>query len=119
VTSPLQRQKPQIRQKCAISRLIPFRVIPVEVLSLPSEASPGEIKFPAASSARLLVVDDNADMRSYLEYLLAPHYMLRLVNDGESALDVARQWSPDLIISKVMMPGLDGFALLAAVLRNL
>jgi CheY-like chemotaxis protein len=115
VTSPLQRQKPQIRQKCALSWLIPFRVIPVEVLSLPGEASPCEITFPSASSARLLVVDDNADMRSYLEHLLAPHYILRLVNDGTSALEVARQWSPDLIISDVMMPGLDGFALLAAL----
>jgi PAS domain S-box-containing protein len=67
------------------------------------------------SPARLLIVDDNADMRDYLTHLLGSFYTLRVVADGATALSLARSWSPDLILSDVMMPGLDGFTLLAVL----
>ncbi|HZT99357.1 MAG TPA: ATP-binding protein [Ktedonobacteraceae bacterium] len=67
------------------------------------------------SSARLLIVDDNADMCDYLTHLLSPFYILQTVADGATALSLARSWSPDLILADVMMPGLDGFALLTAL----
>ncbi len=87
-----------------------------ENLSLPDETQLSDgVIAPSPSTARLLVADDNADMRLYLEHLLAPYYNLCVVADGAAALEVAQQWHPDLIISDVMMPGLDGFALLAAV----
>jgi signal transduction histidine kinase len=63
-------------------------------------------------SARLLVVDDNADMRAYLQRLLRPFYQVELAADGKTALTLAREMPPDLIISDVMLPGLDGFTLL-------
>jgi signal transduction histidine kinase/FixJ family two-component response regulator len=69
----------------------------------------------ARPTARILVVDDNADMRDYLKRLLSPFYVLQLVADGSTALQIAQNWLPDLILSDVMMPGLDGFALLAAL----
>lgn len=66
-------------------------------------------------SSRLLVVDDNADMRDYLKWLLSPSYQVTLAADGNTALALAQGARPDLIISDVMMPGLDGFALLKAL----
>jgi PAS domain S-box-containing protein len=60
----------------------------------------------------VLVADDNADMRQYLGRLLGEAYEVEAVVDGEVALEVARQRPPDLVLADVMMPGLDGFALL-------
>ncbi|GCE07265.1 ATP-binding protein [Dictyobacter aurantiacus] len=64
---------------------------------------------------RLLVVDDNADMRDYLDHLLSPTYSVSLASNGYEALEVARAERPDMIISDVMMPGMDGFALLSTL----
>ena len=64
---------------------------------------------------RVLIADDNADMRQYLSRLLAEHYDVESVRDGKTALDVARERPPNLILSDVMMPGLDGFQLLTAI----
>lgn len=70
---------------------------------------------PVVSSSRVLVVDDNADMRSYLNRLLSVSYQVLFAADGAAALALARDTRPDLIISDVMMPALDGFALLKAL----
>ncbi|WP_051683788.1 SpoIIE family protein phosphatase [Blastococcus sp. URHD0036] len=67
----------------------------------------------AAPAGRVLVADDNADMRDYLVRLLAPRYAVTAVADGQEALDAARAAPPDLVVSDVMMPRLDGMALLA------
>ncbi|HEY7154798.1 MAG TPA: ATP-binding protein, partial [Gemmataceae bacterium] len=61
---------------------------------------------------RVLVADDNADMRQYLVHLLAERYRVEAVPDGEAALEAARERPPDLILTDVMMPRLDGFGLL-------
>ncbi|SFJ38665.1 PAS domain S-box-containing protein [Amycolatopsis sacchari] len=65
--------------------------------------------------ARVLVADDNADMREYLVRLLRPHYRVRAVGDGAAALAAVRADPPDLLVSDVMMPGIDGLGLLAAL----
>ena len=64
-------------------------------------------------AARILVADDNADMRLYLRQLLGAHWQVETVADGAAALQAAAARPPDLILSDVMMPGMDGFALLA------
>ncbi|MGN6752639.1 MAG: ATP-binding protein [Intrasporangium sp.] len=64
----------------------------------------------AGSAPRLLVADDNADMRHYLEGVLSD-YAVEVVADGQTALDRSRVEVPDLVLADVMMPGLDGFAL--------
>jgi PAS domain S-box-containing protein len=64
---------------------------------------------------RVLVADDNADMREYLTRLLSPHYAVTAVADGAAALSAARADPPDLLLTDVMMPELDGFALLTAL----
>jgi PAS domain S-box-containing protein len=81
-----------------------------------TERSPDTDEGSAASRpARVLVADDNADMRAYLVRLLRGRGHVEAVGDGATALEVARAWEPDLILTDVMMPGLDGFALLQAV----
>ena len=67
---------------------------------------------PEASQPRLLVADDNADMRQYLGRLLSERYQVRTVPDGQAALAAAREHRPDLILSDIMMPRLDGIGLL-------
>ena len=67
---------------------------------------------PHASLPKVLVADDNADMRQYLARLLGEHYQVETVSDGETALAAARERRPDLILSDIMMPRLDGAGLL-------
>jgi PAS domain S-box-containing protein len=69
----------------------------------------------AGSRARIVLADDNADMRQYLTRLLSERWDVQAVPDGAAALAAIRQSRPDLVLSDVMMPGLDGFGLLAAV----
>ncbi len=64
---------------------------------------------------KVLIVDDNRDMRDYLARLLAIAYEVRLAVDGNDALEHLRQWVPELIISDVMMPERDGIELLKLV----
>jgi len=61
------------------------------------------------------VVDDNADLRDYIVNLLSAHYEVEVAIDGLAALDAARLHKPTLVLSDVMMPGLDGFGLLKAL----
>jgi len=80
-------------------------------------ASPAA-RVPAARAvpARVLVADDNADMREYLARLLrTAGYHVTMVTDGQAALAAVRVGLPDLVISDVMMPRLDGLGLVAAV----
>jgi CheY-like chemotaxis protein len=70
---------------------------------------------PGQERRRILLADDNADMRDYVSRLLRAAYDVEAVGDGQEALQAARPKRPDLILSDVMMPRLDGFGLLAAV----
>jgi PAS domain S-box-containing protein len=65
----------------------------------------------------ILLADDNTDMRDYVRRLLSERYQVEAVRDGRAALELAQRRRPDLILSDVMMPELDGFGLLQA-LRN-
>ena len=70
----------------------------------------------AGQGRLVLLADDNLDMRHYVERLLtAAGYRVHMVADGQAAAGMARTLKPDLILSDVMMPRLDGFGLLAAV----
>jgi PAS domain S-box-containing protein len=69
--------------------------------------------------ARVLLADDNADMREYLQRLLRPGYEVTTVTDGQAALEAARANPPDIIISDVMMPRIGGLQLVAALRADL
>jgi signal transduction histidine kinase/DNA-binding response OmpR family regulator len=64
---------------------------------------------------RVLVADDNADMREYLVRLLEPFWAVETVPDGAQALAVLQQRPPDLLLADIMMPRMDGNELLRRV----
>lgn len=89
-------------------------------------AAPGEIEPDAVTKvsvayksegerATVLLADDNADMRDYVRRLLAPRYEVRTAADGVAALAALREHRPDLLLSDVMMPRLNGFGLLREI----
>ena len=65
----------------------------------------------------VLVVDDNSDMRAYLQRILVKHFRLHVAKDGQEAFDIARAVSPDLILTDMMMPHMSGDELLKRI-RN-
>jgi PAS domain S-box-containing protein len=69
----------------------------------------------AGARERIVLADDNADMREYLTRLLHERWDVEAVADGLEALAAIRRSPPDLVLSDVMMPGLDGFGLLRAI----
>jgi len=75
---------------------------------------------PAVGSmrSRILWADDNADMRQYVCRLLGDRYDVFPVPDGLQALAAAQADPPDLLLTDVMMPGMDGFALLRELRKN-
>ena len=73
-------------------------------------------RYPRRRSiVRILLADDNADMRDYVQRLLSGKYEVEAVADGEAALKAIRKQPFDLVLSDVMMPKLDGFGLLRAL----
>lgn len=64
---------------------------------------------------RILIVEDNDDLRTYLEGLLKEEYLVQTCSNGRDALLVAREYNPDLILSDVMMPEMGGDELCASV----
>ncbi|HEY4305993.1 MAG TPA: ATP-binding protein [Gemmatimonadaceae bacterium] len=79
-------------------------------------SSDGADDAPPAQPATILLADDNADMREYAARLLrARGWTVVTASDGGEALEIARRDPPDLVLSDVMMPTLDGFGLLRAL----
>ena len=61
---------------------------------------------------KILVIDDNADMRAYLARILSPQWNVEHAADGSEALQSIARNPPDLVLSDIMMPRLNGFELL-------
>ncbi|MCK6691673.1 MAG: response regulator [Thermoanaerobaculia bacterium] len=86
-----------------------------------SAAAPASGVFkPGADREKpvVLIVEDNADLRRFLEETLQPHFQVLLATDGLEALQRLERDHADLVVSDVMMPRMDGFALLEAVRRQ-
>lgn len=66
-----------------------------------------EMEYDPSKSA-ILMIDDNADIRTYVHGLLSPDYTVIEAADGAEGIRKAMKYVPDLIISDVMMPGIDG-----------
>jgi signal transduction histidine kinase len=83
--------------------------------AVPNDAIEGEASDLAGRSAashygraRVVVADDNADMRDYICRLLRAGHDCEAVGDGEAALEAIRRQRPDLVVTDVMMPRMDG-----------
>ena len=81
----------------------------------PSRSGSPETASDAQHLPRVLLADDNADMRGYLARLLGDHVQVTAVSNGHEALASVFKEPPDLILSDVMMPLLDGFGLLREI----
>ena len=76
---------------------------------------PTDLAASAGRRSRIVWADDNADMRRYVTRLLETSYEIVEACDGQAALEAIRAAPPDLVLSDVMMPRLDGFGLLEAL----
>jgi PAS domain S-box-containing protein len=81
----------------------------------PVENSIGQ---PGEHKSRVLLADDNADMRDYLNRLLSEHFDVITAVNGEEAFERMVAYKPELLLTDVMMPKLDGFGLLQKVRGN-
>jgi PAS domain S-box-containing protein len=70
------------------------------------------------TTGTILLADDNADMRQYVRRLLGDNYQVHAVSNGMEALASIRNNPPDLVLTDVMMPELDGFGLLRELRRS-
>ena len=84
----------------------------------PSSPADAPAMLDGAVPARLLLADDNADMREYVRRLLSRHWTVQAVADGQQALEAIRRQPPSLLVADVMMPGLDGLGLTRALRAN-
>ncbi|HXS75422.1 MAG TPA: ATP-binding protein [Terracidiphilus sp.] len=73
---------------------------------------------PRTSRPLILLVDDNADMREYVRSLLATRFEVIGTSNGRAALEEIYRQLPDLVLTDVMMPEMDGFALLNALRQD-
>jgi PAS domain S-box-containing protein len=67
------------------------------------------------TAGTVLLVDDNTDMRDYVRRLLSPRFEVITAGDGQAALERVAETLPDLVLSDVMMPRLDGFGLVKSL----
>lgn len=91
-----------------------YRLAPVDADEYVTEnidAVPVGGSLRTAFDKKILIVDDNADLRLYLRDILRQRWSVDAAVNGVQALAMARESSPDLILSDVMMPELDGFGL--------
>ena len=82
------------------------------VPEIPDEKAHNETK------SIILVVDDNADMREYLIGMLSQNYNVLAATNGREAMNVIQAQRPDLVISDIMMPEMNGFELLNELRRK-
>lgn len=86
--------------------------VDLEASLVTQRENPDERRF------QVLLADDNADMRDYVSRLLNDRYDVVAVGDGQAAWNAIEEHLPDLVLSDVMMPVLDGFELLRRIRIN-
>ena len=137
-TEKVVRQRRLTTSRDLRTRAAGQRTAEVSCLGAAEEASPGlpsgeesdvsealtdkpcflESDVPGVKS-RVLVVDDNRDMRDQLCHLLSKRWDVDAIRDGLAVLDKVKQHPPDLILADIMMPGFDGNGLLTALRADL
>ena len=86
-----------------------------ETQSWSASLTPQTADGPANPGGRILLADDNTDLREHVTRLLRAHFEVTAVADGQTALETALREPFDLVLTDVMMPRLDGFGLIRAL----
>ncbi|MDR2119117.1 MAG: response regulator [Tannerellaceae bacterium] len=86
----------------------PSHTAPEHERNLHDDEAAFEAEFKRQASPKLLIVEDNGELRSLLASRLQERYAILQAGDGEEGLDIAFREIPDMILSDVMMPRLDG-----------
>jgi signal transduction histidine kinase/ligand-binding sensor domain-containing protein/DNA-binding response OmpR family regulator len=95
-----------------IAELTDQKVITEEfIMEKEDPDSPEVFHHMGTRGAKVLVIDDNKDVREYLKDLLSPYYEVSTAEDGQQGFDKALDVVPDLILSDIMMPVMDGYEL--------
>ena len=102
-----------------------------QVAHVPAKPEQGETKerkeheriadvdsWSSMASSEILVVEDHQELREFIRTILQREYHVVLASDGRQGLEIARQRMPDLIITDVMMPVMDGFELVHQLLND-
>lgn len=97
----------------AIDTLLDESKIPVE------DVHPLQQALSSDKKHTLLIIEDHADIRTYLQILFSSAYNILLAENGLQGLELARKELPDLIITDVMMPGMNGFECCRALKEDL
>ena len=93
----------------------PETIIPGSISDLPAM----EISQINSSLQRVLIVEDNDDLRNYLVDMLKTSYNIQACPNGKDALIIIREFNPDLVISDIMMPEMSGDELCSAIKGDL
>jgi DNA-binding response OmpR family regulator len=105
-------------QGAPVAQLAPQRLqLELETLSVDDDAPDGaeglvDGEGPAGRLGTVLVVEDNRDLRRHLSEMLAGDWQVLLAADGHEGLQLARERLPDVVVSDIMMPRIDGLELL-------
>ena len=86
--------------------------------SVPAENGIENNLVPSDRQAVLLIVEDNTDMRRYLRKTLSDQYQIIEAENGKTGVTLANESVPDLIISDIMMPEMDGYKLCEIIKTN-
>jgi signal transduction histidine kinase len=113
--APVARTMPEGKQT-VVKRATILPVWQQETAMDPASTAMGPVPgaaatTPASSQLKVLICEDNAELADYIQSLLRDFCMTRVARDGALGLQEVRSWSPDLVLSDVMMPGIDGISL--------
>ncbi|MBX2877486.1 MAG: tetratricopeptide repeat protein [Saprospiraceae bacterium] len=114
VSIPIQLLDAAVVPHSAITTALPAAV-PPQVSTDQHPIRPTMKNAPTKEQAHLLLVEDNADLRTYLQAQLSTQFQVTVAEDGAVGLQQAMALIPDLIISDIMMPKLDGIGLTKAL----
>ncbi|MAG94601.1 MAG: hypothetical protein CMJ48_12760 [Planctomycetaceae bacterium] len=90
----------------------------IEPIAIEPESGPAEDAREGVMRPRILIADDNADMRDYLREVLSDDYDVETVGNGCEAFESVCRNAPDVVLSDVMMPEMDGMELAARIKQD-
>lgn len=104
---------------CVFSLILPGELrqnaLSIEEKSETLDSGPAEADNFTRTNKTILIVEDNLDMREYIDSILSQYYNVWQAKDGKEALSLLESNKPDLIISDIMMPRMDGMTFAKAV----